>query len=94
MPLVPGRQIAAATTYGCGARLRAVALVIWFLSRQCGLAGYYIISNDSNAFRSDASLPDDVELCLILLDWWRSRKVQQYVDVKRVRIVAVKKFAL
>lgn len=65
--------------YGCGDRVRSVALVIWLLSRNINLAGYYVWTMHPDAFSDDANVPDDQILALLLLSWWKKASTQAWV---------------
>lgn len=65
---------------GLGARLRSVAVVIWFLSRKCDLAGFYAWSCKHDVFGCEDGMPEEQILALTLFAWWRQRDVKKIVE--------------
>lgn len=65
--------------HGCGDRGRSVAIVIWLLSRNIALAGYYVWSMHPDVFTDEESVPDERYLALVLLSWWGMAKPQRWV---------------
>lgn len=79
MPVLGQRRHAKRGQYGCGHRLRSVAIVIWLLSRNVSLAGYYVWSMQADVFMDDESVPDQEHLALVFLSWWTKPKTQAWV---------------
>ena len=65
--------------HGCGDRGRSVAIVIWLLSRNVALAGYYVWSMHPDVFTDEENVPDESLLALVLLSWCSKAKPQRWV---------------
>ena len=64
---------------GSGDRGRSVAIVIWLLSRNIALAGYYVWSMHPDVFNDEENVPDEPQLALLMLGWWARAKTQRWV---------------
>ena len=65
--------------HGCGDRGRSVAIVIWLLSRNVALAGYYVWSIHPDVFTDEENVPDESLLALVMLSWWAMAKPKRLV---------------
>ena len=76
---MPLRRHSKLPLHGSGARGRSVAIVIWLLSRNVALAGYYVWSMHPDVFTDEGDLPDEPLLALMFLAWWARPKTQRFV---------------
>ena len=66
-------------SHRAGDRGRSVAIVVWLLSRNITLAGYFVWSMHRDVFNDEESVPDEPTLALLLLGWWARAKTQRWV---------------
>ncbi len=76
---MPRRRHQKLSLHGPGDRGRLVAIVIWLLSRNVALAGYYAWSMHPDFFTDEGNVPDEPLLALMLLGWWARPKTQIFV---------------
>jgi hypothetical protein len=79
VPVMPLLRHQRPSLNGSGDRGRSVAIVIWLLSRNIALAGYYVWSMHPDVFNDEENVPDEPQLALLMLGWWARAKTQRWV---------------
>ena len=79
VPVMPLLRHQRPSLNGSGDRGRSVAIVIWLLSRNIALAGYYVWSMHPDVFTDEETVPDEPQLALLMLGWWARAKTQRWV---------------